>query len=201
MNTIGERIKFLRIEHDLTQQQLASICHVGRSTIAKYENNEIEPSKEVKIVLTNFFHVTLDFLYGLSNYTNQKVFVLNNKKFTEVPLLNIKDFSIINTIVVPIHKVCSGNKFFFAYAPCNLSDYRINSGDLLYIKKQSTAENGDIVLFKYNDNFLIARYFKHHQIILYNSTLNTGFLCVSKEQIKILGIILEVSFSIKQGSE
>lgn len=197
MSTTGEKIKYLRTNHNLTQKQLASICHIARTTLAGYESDVISPQLDVLTILSSYFNVTLDFLAGLSNCQSEKVLTLDKNKFIKLPLLNIENSTVIKTIVVPIEKVSSGNKFFFTYAPCSLFDYRINSGDLLYIENNPIIQNGDIVLFKYNDKFFIAKYFKHYQIILYNKIFDNGFLCLAKNDLSILGIVLSVSFSLK----
>ena len=46
MNYIGTRLKYLRKQDDITQQQLADALGVGKSTISMYENGNREPDFE-----------------------------------------------------------------------------------------------------------------------------------------------------------
>lgn len=73
--TIGERIRQLRIEKDLTQTELCNIFHIAKSTLSQYENNIRTPNDEIKIKLAEFFNVSLDYLLGktdIRNYTTNE---------------------------------------------------------------------------------------------------------------------------------
>lgn len=63
MDNFGERLRKLRVAENLTQGQLGEKLGVVPSTIGKYEKvpNSF-PSVEVLIKLSDFFHVTLDYL-------------------------------------------------------------------------------------------------------------------------------------------
>ncbi|WP_051623601.1 helix-turn-helix domain-containing protein [Clostridium hydrogeniformans] len=197
--SIGERIKFLRHEKGLTQKELSNICHVDRSTITQYESNLIYPSQDVQNILSNFFNVSLDFLNGTSILRSKKVYKLNNDSYIDVPLYNINSNEIINNILLPSDKVALSN-FMFVYSPCDLIDCRINVGDLLLIEKASTYSDGDILLLKYNNAFILAKVLNSPpNIILYNNNLfNNGFLTIKNSLINIIGSVTEVTFKIKK---
>lgn len=63
---IGDRIKKLRTEAGMTQEELASKINVGKSSISMYENNKIRPDDDLKQKLCDIFNVTLDYLMGRS---------------------------------------------------------------------------------------------------------------------------------------
>lgn len=61
----GERLKLLRKEKGLTQEQLASILQVERSSVGKYEGKtKIIPSDDVKKRIAEYFDVSVDYLLG-----------------------------------------------------------------------------------------------------------------------------------------
>lgn len=64
------RIKQLREEFNLTQQELADKINGAKSTIAMYENESRKPSMEVLISLSEIFDCTIDYLLGKSNIRN-----------------------------------------------------------------------------------------------------------------------------------
>ncbi|MCL2676044.1 MAG: helix-turn-helix domain-containing protein [Firmicutes bacterium] len=64
---IGEKIKELRQEKDLTQAQLAELLKIDKSTIAKYETDSREPKVYILCKIADFFAVTLDYLTGREN--------------------------------------------------------------------------------------------------------------------------------------
>ena len=47
--TMGERIRMLRKEHNMTQAELARRLNVGRSAVLKYEKGEVENLPKVTI--------------------------------------------------------------------------------------------------------------------------------------------------------
>ena len=69
---IGKRIKKLRLELGLTQEELASkIAFVkGKSSIANYENGSNLPSDEVKFKMCEIFSCSLDYLMCKTNIKN-----------------------------------------------------------------------------------------------------------------------------------
>lgn len=61
----AERLKALRKQHNITQEQLASIIGVERSSIGKYEGkSRIIPSDDVKYKIAQFFGVSVEYLLG-----------------------------------------------------------------------------------------------------------------------------------------
>ena len=64
----NERIKELRIENKLNQNELAEKCKVKQSCISKWECGETLPDAEVIILLAKIFNVSSDFLLGISDY-------------------------------------------------------------------------------------------------------------------------------------
>lgn len=63
-----DRLKSLRLQKNLTQQQLAEAIGVGTSTIGKWEGKgNILPSDGVKEKLAAFFNVSMDYLMERSD--------------------------------------------------------------------------------------------------------------------------------------
>lgn len=60
----GNRLKSLRIDSDLTQEELANILHINRSTLSNYENIGREPNYTLLIKISDYFDVSIDYLLG-----------------------------------------------------------------------------------------------------------------------------------------
>ncbi|HGG0416061.1 TPA: helix-turn-helix domain-containing protein [Clostridium sporogenes] len=58
----GDRLKELREEKDLTQEELGKFLNVSRQAISSYESEETEPSINNLVKLANIFNVSLDYL-------------------------------------------------------------------------------------------------------------------------------------------
>ncbi len=66
-NVIGERIKELRAEYDLSQAKLGDLLMVSQDTISLWENNKALPNTEYVILLCKIFDVSADYLLGLKD--------------------------------------------------------------------------------------------------------------------------------------
>jgi len=62
--TFSDRLKELRKEKNLTQEDLAKILEISRSTIAGYETERKEPDYETLKKIADFFNVSIDYLLG-----------------------------------------------------------------------------------------------------------------------------------------
>lgn len=67
VNVIHTRIRELRKERGLTQEQLGKVLGVVKSTISLYESGKSTPDDEIKIKIADYFDVSLDYLLGRSN--------------------------------------------------------------------------------------------------------------------------------------
>ena len=68
---IGERLCYLRKDRGMTQQQLADVLHLTKHNISAYERDYNEAPDDVKIAIAKYFHVSVDYLLGLTNRPNQ----------------------------------------------------------------------------------------------------------------------------------
>lgn len=67
MITFSQRLKFLRKEEKLTQQDLADIINVKRATIAKWESKNAIPDIDTLQKISIYFKTSIDYLTGKSN--------------------------------------------------------------------------------------------------------------------------------------
>ncbi len=75
MTTIKERVKELRKEKNLTQEELSKLLGLNsKSNIANYENGTNAPSDDIKLRMCKIFNCTMDYLMGKSYYRNYEDF-------------------------------------------------------------------------------------------------------------------------------
>jgi len=67
------KIKELRKEKGITQEELANMLHLKRSVISKYENGNIPLTDGLIIELSRLFNVTSDYILGNSIDRNPKM--------------------------------------------------------------------------------------------------------------------------------
>ena len=64
---LGEKLKALRTENHLRQDQVARLVNVEKSSISMYENDMRQPSYETLVRFANVFNVSTDYLLGRRN--------------------------------------------------------------------------------------------------------------------------------------
>lgn len=63
----GERIRALRKERGLNQDQLAELANLNRVTVAKYESGRVEPGAQALARIADALEVSTDALLGRSD--------------------------------------------------------------------------------------------------------------------------------------
>lgn len=61
-----QRLRLLRTEQNITQATLADYLDYGYTAISNYESGRNEPSINDLIKISDFFHVSVDYLVGKS---------------------------------------------------------------------------------------------------------------------------------------
>ena len=111
--TFGERLAFLRKTYKRTQEQLAQVLGIAKSTYCGYEISNREPSLEKITKLATFFEVPADFLLGtgvfnnwdeIQNHKETIIEMLNNYFKNSLPLVS-DDISFINFLEILIEKI------------------------------------------------------------------------------------------------
>ena len=64
MISFKERLKELRTERNITQQELGNLVNMSKMAISHWEKGHSEPSISELIILSNYFEVTVDYLIG-----------------------------------------------------------------------------------------------------------------------------------------
>jgi transcriptional regulator with XRE-family HTH domain len=62
-----ERLRELRLQKKISQQQLADILHVTQQSIYKYEHGIAEPDLDIMIAMAGYFDTSVDYLIGYSD--------------------------------------------------------------------------------------------------------------------------------------
>lgn len=60
------RIKDLREDADLTQQQIADYLHIRQNTYSQYENGHRQIPIELLIALAKYYQTSIDYILGLT---------------------------------------------------------------------------------------------------------------------------------------
>lgn len=64
---LGNKIKFLREKHKITQKRLAELLHIAPQSVWQWENNKNDPDILNIIELAKLFNVTTDYLLSITD--------------------------------------------------------------------------------------------------------------------------------------
>lgn len=160
--TIGQKIKVLREKNGLTLEQVGSAVGVGKSTVRKWETGIIANMRRDKIAaLARVLHTTPAYLMGWEEDQVTNLYKIETRRF---PLLG----SI--TCGVPIFAdeeqelyVEAGTDldadFCLRARGDSMTGARIHDGDVVFIRKQSDVDNGEIAAVLIGDEATLKRVF------------------------------------------
>lgn len=84
---MGNKLKNLRLDSNLTQKQVAERIGLAISAVSSYESGARYPSYEVLLKLAKMFHVSTDYLLGITEIRNIDVTGLNDEEINTISKL------------------------------------------------------------------------------------------------------------------
>lgn len=174
MATYSERIRELRILHEMSQQDLADRLDVNKVTISQYERGVRKPDLNVLTALCDIFNVSSDYLLGKDDVTirivgkeglerlvsarTKRIPVLG-RVAAGVPIDAIED--VLDWEEIPEAMAATG-EFFGLRVKGDSMQPRIAEGDVVIVRSQPDAESGDVVIVQVNgDTATCKRLMKH----------------------------------------
>ena len=194
----SDELKKLRNSRGITQQKLADVLGIAKSTISMYENGNREPDFETSEAIADYFNVRIDDLLGRKN--ESPVFSISNI----IPLPQRKNIPLLGTIACGEPILATENIDGFVSADENITadfalkckgdsmiNARIFDGDIVYIRQQADVENGEIAAILIGEDATLKRVHKYeNKIVLSPANPMYDDLIYSGErlnEIKILG--------------
>lgn len=157
----GDRIKQLRIQNNLTLEELGKRVGVGKSTVRKWETGAIANMRRDKIAkLADALGTTVMDIMGIDDFPIENVFPFSS--FSSVPLLGtiacgepiLAEENLEGEVDLPEHihadfaLRCKGDSMINA---------RIFDGDIIYIRQQPIVEDGQIAAVLIGDEATLKR--------------------------------------------
>jgi len=170
----GQRLKELRIEKGITQEDLGKVLGVTKGTISRYENGVSSPGvSEVKL-LSEHFNVDFYWLAGTSDDKSNY-----HSTFNKIPVIGkiASGMSIYAAdYIIDYEYISNKDNIHFALIAKgdSMVGARINDGDIVFIRQQSDVDNGEIavVLVDDEDATLKRIYKMNGGIILHSENPN-----------------------------
>ena len=193
---MGNIIRNLRLERNLTQDQLAEHLGVSVSVIKKWESNSRIPKLISREAICDFFSIDMNYLMGL---TPIKV-SLSEERIIQIPLYDCSGLnesfdagSIVDTVILPKYMLNPDRDYFAICIRDNsVVDANLKKGDIAVFEKAKFLYSEQIGLFLIG-NEVCCRYYvnekKNIRLLAlntdYGSFENTSFIILGKLALKI----------------
>ena len=191
-------LKKLREAKAISQQKLADNIGVSRSTIAMWETNASEPDNTMLKKLATYFDVTVDYILGREDQPQKKgvkIPVLG-KVIAGIPIDAIEE--IIDYEEITKEMARTGEFFALKIKGTSMSP-RIEENDVVIVRKQSTAENGDVAIVLVNGDEATCKKIQYNSngltLISFNPSFEPMFYTTedcSTLPVKIIGKVVEL---------
>lgn len=177
MSKFSEKFKELRKSRNLSQQELADYLHTSKSSVNMYERGEREPGIETLEAIADYFNVDMDYLLGKSDHRSKSAWLedIDNSidldilrsqvKFENLFPIERKRYPLIGTIACGKPITANEEKELYVEAGAEIeADFclrakgdsmiraRIYDGDIVFIRKQSMVDNGEIAAVVIDDD-------------------------------------------------
>ena len=154
------RIKNLREELNMTQQELADKLEGAKSTVAMYEKGNRKPSLEVLVKLSEIFDCSIDYLLGKTDVRKPIENINNPKKYYMCPAYgrisagqpNWAEECIEGRLPVDIElmNIVNPEECFFLRVHGESMNKEIQNGAYALIRKTDSVDDGDIAVVLVN---------------------------------------------------
>lgn len=192
-------LKKIREEHKISQQKLANNIGVSRSTVAMWETGGSQPDNESLIKLSKYFKVSVDDLlnntFEITKSKGIKIPVLG-KVQAGIPIEAVEDIIDYEEITP---EMASTGDYFGLVVKGDSMEPRFIEGDVVIVRKQSTAETGDIVIALVNGDEATIKKLKYIKdgimLVPLNPAYETMFYDkddIENKPVSIIGKVVEL---------
>lgn len=199
----GERIKYIREQTNITQDDLALKMGVKKSTISKWETETHEPKQEQFRKMAEILKVNPMWLLGadvpmrIENIRPVKQIPILGKIAAGQPILAVENIEGYEWVDNHIHV-----DFCLKVKGDSMKNARIYDGDIVYIRKQPDVESGEIAaVLVDNEEATIKKVIKDgNRLILMPANPDyapTVFNRTEARDVKIIGKAIIIKFEVK----
>ena len=199
MGILAINVKKLRKITGLTQENLATLLDVGKTTINNIESGYLAaPSEKLLEKLAQVFNTTANALLGiepLDTSEGRAVYVAESVSY-EMPLLEIA--KIIDTVFIDTKELHGYSYIGLKVNDNSMNNEKLFAGDTVIVRQNAMIRNGDIVAVAYNgESSIIRKIFTMDEKVILKPCENEGkykeiHLDKTKDKIKAIGKVVKV---------
>lgn len=179
MAEFKDRILELRLERNFNQEELAKALDVSKSTVGMWEIGKRLPGPDKYEEIADYFNVDMDYLYGRTdirkkihydNSGNEYILRSQVSSGVEIPVLGRVAAGIPITATEYIidteeisQAMAADGEYFALQIKGDSMEPKISNGDVVIVRKQSDADDGDLVIALVNGNDAVCKRLKKYE--------------------------------------
>lgn len=202
------RLKELRVQNGLTQDELGEKLGIQKAAVSKYETGRVPLPPDTIITLCDLFSVTADYLLGRETVIplfkparSLSPSFMPVPVTVGVPLLGfvhaglpmLCEENIVEYIPTPASDVTVDEYFYMEVrGDCMIGDF-IPEGALVLVRMEPRVENGRIAVVRLEDEVLLRKLkYMDGQLMLIPSNAKYEPVIVSQGDVEVVGRVVEV---------
>lgn len=210
------RLKELRKEHNMSQEELGALLGVQKAAVCKYEVGRVPLPHDVLVKLCDHFGVSADYLLGRESAGQESMGMVTPlfKQRTELPksfrpianvvgvplvgrvhagLPILADENISEYIPLPLSDATSGECFYMEVEGDCMTGEFIPEGALVLVRLQPSVENGQIAVIRLGEEVLLRKVkLMGEALMLIPANTRYEPMLVSRNDAEIIGRVVEV---------
>lgn len=204
MNTLPQRLRYLREKHGLSQKDLAQKFGISNFALSRYERGEADPDSELIKKFAEFFGVSADYLLGLTDNPDvddilRRIGAVPLGKTVPIPVLGViragepifAQENIIEHQEVPEDDVRGGEYFFLIVTGDSMVGAGILPGSRVLVRRQDYVDDGAIAVVLVGEEATIKR-IKHvdGKVLLVPANPMYEPQVYNEDEVKIIGKVV-----------
>lgn len=173
MSIFSQKLRNARISCNYTLTQAANLCNLNYKTLYNYESGISRPDIEKLATICEAYNVSADYFIDVNlkhdDFIDEQISTSQDTK--KIPLYGsiacgqpiYADNNIEDYICVP---QSDDVDFAITARGDSMVNARIFDGDLVFIKRQSTVENGEIAAVLIDDEATLKRFYNYRDMVI-----------------------------------
>lgn len=164
------RFKQLRKESGLTQQDIANVVFVDKTTVSKWELGANYPNQNVQTALADFFKVSVDYLLGRTDIRNANI-TPPSEAVIDMPIIGSvrggMDGNVFQEETGETRPIATSalhgrpDEYFLLRVRGDSMYPDIMDGDCVLVKKTESVESGSMAVVLYDGDYATVKFVRY----------------------------------------
>lgn len=172
---VGGRIREIRKKRNLTQKELGEKIGVKHNTISSYENGTNEPEHDILFKLANVLDVSIDDFFPATSVVREPSSTYDYYPASisagEPEMVDVVTENDVQKITITdrLMSKWSGKDVFVMKVNGESMNNIMPDGSLIVVSRINSEQlkNGDIVVYKYDNEFAVKRFYRNHNKLIF----------------------------------